>query len=450
MKEQIKRLKGEIAQLSTQATSLYTEMEADTTKRNSANTEKFDKMVEDGMAKRAELVKLENLEALNVMSQPGDAKVGAGGDPNLDPAGGDGAAAQPYRGGKSWGQRLIESDEFKSAKERWKSGKLETVKVGNAGPVLSKALSSTLASGGYLYRADRQPEVIDTARQRPFSILDLVSVRQTDVDSVEYVEMSSRTNNAAFVPELDGARTHVSSGTAEAQAADNGNYQENFSMKPKGDLAFALKTAAVKPVAEWVPASRQILMDAPNLRGLVDDELTYMLRVKLEDYIIAANETGFVGILNASGIGSRVHKVSGARFDADDTVADTLRRMQTDIQLSFYEMDSYVLSPGTAEALELEKGADQHYVLIYDPVVQRVWRKAVVVSRALSGGNSGTAIAGNFQLGAVLWDRQDVEVRTGEPGNFFLENAIAILAELRAAFAVVRPLAFEKATGLPG
>jgi hypothetical protein len=45
-----------------------------------------------------------------------------------------------------------------------------------------------------------------------------------------------------------------------------------------------------------------------------------------------------------------------------------------------------------------------------------------------------------------MWDREQSNIRVGEPGNFFLQNAVAILAELRAAFAVTRPKAFELIT----
>jgi hypothetical protein len=47
-----------------------------------------------------------------------------------------------------------------------------------------------------------------------------------------------------------------------------------------------------------------------------------------------------------------------------------------------------------------------------------------------------------------LWDRNQSEIRVGEPSDYFLKNLLAILAEMRAAFGVTRPLAIEKITGL--
>lgn len=437
----LKAKRAELQKISVDAKALYARMETEVAERTPENQTAFEKMIEAGKAKRAEIERIETLNELDAATATDDPAVGAkGGGPS------EGGAAQPFQGGKSWGAVVLESPQFKTASQNWSEGRMGRVKVGGI-----KAITSTPAAGGYLYRPDRQTEIIDTARQRPFSLLDIVNVQQTSVDSIEYVEMSSRTNNAAIVPELDTGRTHVTAGagiTAEMIAADLGNFGENFAMKPKGDLAFAPKSALVKTIAQWIPCSRQILADAPRLRGMIDQELTYMLRLALEDLIVSANATGFVGLLNAPNVQTRTHKVSGRAFAAGDKIADTLRKALTDIQLAFYEADSLIVSPQVAEALELEKDNEQRYLMTFDPVAQRIWRKPVVISNALNGANAGTAIVGNMALAATLWDREDVQVRVGEPGNFFLENAVAVLAELRAAFAVVRAMALEKVLAL--
>ena len=51
-------------------------------------------------------------------------------------------------------------------------------------------------------------------------------------------------------------------------------------------------------------------------------------------------------------------------------------------------------------------------------------------------------------MACTLWDREQTEVRVGEPNDYFVKNLVAVLAEMRAAFAVVRPKVIEKATGL--
>jgi HK97 family phage major capsid protein len=427
----LKEKKSQLAKLSTDAKGLYAEMEKDETKRTPDNREKFDKYIEDGKSLRAEIDQLEVLEEFDrFTNQPNTEN-----SKNHNP-GGD---ALPRGERKTMGALVVGSDQFKNANRS--RGEMDNVAVGslitgmaNAG---KKGLYNTAdAQGGFAVRADREAEIIDVARQRPFTILDLINVGQTSVDAVEYILFNSRTNNAAVVPEWDSGKT-----------AGAGDFSNKFGDKPQGDLTLDLKTAIVKTIAEWIPASRQILSDAPNLRSMIDNELVYQIEYVLENQIVSGNGSGnnFTGILNTSGIQSRVHATSGRDFDADDSIGDSLRRAITDIALEFYEADGIILNPIQSEAMELERGSDGHYVNIYDPVAMRVWRKPVRESQATP---DGTAIVGAFKIGTKLWDREQSNIRVGEPGNFFLQNAVAILAELRAAFAVTRPKAIEKVSGL--
>ena len=430
----IKKKKLELAKLGNDAKTLYAEMEADEAKRTTENREKFNTMIEAGKTLRAEIDQLETLEGINAYTNE-VGEEGKAGDAGTDLAGD--AVSKHNR--KSYGELVIDSDQFKNADRSM--GKMKSVPVGNlvsriAAKNQKAIFNTTDAQGGYAVRADREPEILDIARQRPFTILDLINVGQTSVDAVEYILFATRTNNAAVVPEWDAAIT-----------PGEGDFSNKFGDKPQGDLTLDLKTAIVKTVAQWIPASRQILNDAPNLRSMIDNELMYMIEFFLENQVLAGDGTGnnFTGMINTAGIQSRVHAVSGRGFTADDTVADSLRRAITDIALEFYDADGIILNPADGEKLELEKGSDGHYVMIYDPVAMRVWRRPIRESVAIT---AGTALVGAFKIGAKLWDREQSNIRVGEPGNFFLQNAVAILAELRAAFAVVRPKAIEKVTGI--
>jgi HK97 family phage major capsid protein len=316
---------------------------------------------------------------------------------------------------KSWGARVIESKQFKENDRR------------EMQPVEVKALfNDTDANGGYLVRPERLSEIIDLVAKRPKSVINLVNRSQTTVDSIEYIVTLSRTNNAAIVPE-------------RASGA--------YGLKPESTFDFDFKTAVIKTIATWIAASRQILQDAPRLRALIDNELTYMVEIVLEDQLLNGDGTGqnFTGIMSTSGINTRVHQTSGARFTATDTIPDTIKRALTDLALEYYEADAIVLHPATAEKLELQKDGDDNYLNVYDPISQSLWRKPVLSTQAIA---SGSALVGNFRLGCTLWDRTTTEIRVGEPNDYFLRNAVAVLAELRAGFAVTRPLAFEKITGL--
>jgi HK97 family phage major capsid protein len=417
----IKALQKKINDTSAEAKKLYGEMEADDAKRTPENREKLEKLIADGKAFRADLDLAKEVQELDDFANAPASEPKAAGDPS-------GSAPAPQR--KSFGRQVVESEEYKN-NPRKAEGKMNPVLV----PHLMKGLYNTTdAQGGYAVRADRETEILDIARQRPLTIMDLIMVGQTTVDAVEYVEMSSRTNNAAVVPEWDSAKT-----------PGDGDYGLKYGDKPQGDLTLNLRTATVKTIAEWIPASRQILADAPNLRSMVDNELIYQLMITLENQILTGNGSGnnFTGINNWSGIQTRQHRNVGVDRGAlaDDTLGDTIRRSLTDVRLEFYEPDGIVLNPTNGEAIELEKDDNGNYLKVYDPVAMRMWRVRVLETQAQT---ANIATVAQFKLGAKMWDREDANIRVGEPGNFFLQNAVAILAELRAAFAVTRPKAIEK------
>ena len=59
----------------------------------------------------------------------------------------------------------------------------------------------------------------------------------------------------------------------------------------------------------------------------------------------------------------------------------------------------------------------------------------------------GTSLVGAFGTGAQLYDRETANIRISEQHeDFFVRNAIVILAEQRMALAVKRPEAFVEVT----
>lgn len=416
--DQIKVLRTDVQTLTNQAKTLYADLETRATAAQKASGDerakleqgltddrvKLDNMLTDGRTKRADLDRLitleENDQALN---RPDPAQYKQRG------------RATPIQ--KSWGQLVIESDEFKSA------DKGSTASAPRMERVNVKAVyGSSEGAGGALVQTQRLPDIIDIP-QRPRSVLDMINQSETNSDAVEYAALTARTNNAAPVAEFTGG---------------------NFGLKPESNMTWTLLTTMVKTIATWIPASRRILADAPRLRNMVDVDLTKMVDVDLENEIIAGDGTGehFLGIINTPGILLRTQG-AGARAQAGDTVADTIRRGITDIVLGFYTPNAVMLNPTDGEEIDLEKDTTGQYVMYRDAATGRVWQLARVETAALT---ANTSLVGDFEMAATIWDRMQTEIRVGEPNDFFLRNAVAILAELRAAFAVTRPQAVQKIT----
>lgn len=400
--DRIKTLRSEVQQMVNQAKTMYAELETKGDKATEAERTTLNNLIDAGQVKRAELVRLEQLEEADQhLNQPAA-------QPKAR------TQAQPARR-KSWGRIVVESPEFKNAPATSSQPHMDRVNV-------KAVYGSADGGGGALIQAEHIYELMDIP-ERPPSILEFINQSTTNSDAVEYPVLASRTNNAAPTPEF-------SSG--------------NFGLKPESDYTFTLQTTNVRTIATWIAASRRILQDAPMLSNYIDTDLTEMLRVALENQVIAGSGTGenFTGILNTSGILTRTQG-SGARSSGSDTVADTVRRGITDVVLQFYTPNVVVLNPTDAESIELSKDTLGQYIKVIDPATGRIWRVPHVETAAVA---AKTGMVGDLRMAATIWDRNQTEVRVGEPNDFFLRNALAILGELRAAFAVTRPSAVEKLT----
>jgi HK97 family phage major capsid protein len=144
-----------------------------------------------------------------------------------------------------------------------------------------------------------------------------------------------------------------------------------------------------------------------------------------------------LGIINTPG----VQTITAA---AGDTVLDTIRKAIAMVRVNEYPATGIVLHPNDWAVLELIKGSDGHYVWVQVPNggEMRLWRVPVVESTVIT---EGQFLVGSFGLGAKLYDRMAATIRVSEHHeDFFIRNAICILAELRLALETVRPSAFVK------
>jgi HK97 family phage major capsid protein len=99
------------------------------------------------------------------------------------------------------------------------------------------------------------------------------------------------------------------------------------------------------------------------------------------------------------------------------------------------------MHPNDAERLDLLKDSSGRYYF-GGPIngdTSRVWRVPVVESETQV---EGSGIMGDWRK-AVVWDREQASIQVSDShADFFIRNMVAILAELRAAFGVIRPSAF--------
>lgn len=265
-----------------------------------------------------------------------------------------------------------------------------TTAAGSGGPV-----------GGQAYR-----DGLSVMPTRPLRVRNLLPTVQISTGAVEYPKQTTRTNNANTVPET--------------------------TLKPESAYGFTMQTVTPKVIAHWVPASRQILEDAPQLRGIIDTELLYGLALKEDAQLLAGDGTGE----NLSGLITNATPYSAPFAITGGTMIDQVGLGILQTTLADFTPTGIVMHPSDWMRIRLLKNADGEY-LLGDPgaaVPPVLFGLPVVATTSMS---IDKFLVGDFQRAATLYDRWTPRVEvSSEHSDFFTRNLIAILAEQRLALAI--------------
>lgn len=294
----------------------------------------------------------------------------------------------------------------------------------------TKDITSLPTSAGALIRPDRDPEVYRNP-SRPTRIRDLIPSIPVTSGSVEFMRQNVFTNNAA--PQ----------GTVAGQGAGE------FVAKAQSEITWELITESIKTVAHWVPASRQALADAPQLKALIDIDLDYGLDLESDVQLLQGDGTGqnMTGLLVDADVSDVGQLPAGTAIgDIPAAMIDHIRLAVTTCQTNeYYNTNGVVLNPVDWGTLETAKATDGHYLMISMPQQGSepvIWRMPVIVTNAMPAGNF---ILGDWMMGAKIYDREQKEIRVSEShADYFVKNGVAILAEERYSMVVPRPKAFCK------
>lgn len=312
---------------------------------------------------------------------------------------------------KSLGSLFVDSDAFEAMKKanEFKSAPMKVKSLYEG----SKATLTTGAGSGGALLGTQRANVPVTEPTRAFRLRDIIPVQPTQSNSIEYIQETGFTNAARPVAET--------------------------LVKPESALTYDVMTQSVKTVAHWLPASRQVLDDAGQLRAYIDNRLLYGLMLAEEQQILYGDglSPNLQGILTHSGI--QTYAWSGGTVG--DSKIDAIRRAITLARIAEYPVNGIVLHPSDWEDIQLAKGDDGHYIWINvnEGGMMRLWACPVIETTAIA---EGECLIGAFGMGATIWDREDANIRVGEPNDYFTRNMVAILAEERLALTIFRPEAF--------
>lgn len=341
-----------------------------------------------------------------------------------------------FPGTKSIGEAWVESQQYKALEQIASNGRIPDSMSIKTQPWQfdSKALitGGSATSAGAAVRNDIYLPITDLVGYRELTVDDLVTHGRTTSDAIDYVTVTARTNSAGMFAET----THVTSSA----------------IKPESSMTLAVATANVRTIAHWIPITRRAAADAPQVVTLVNAFLRRGLEEKLEDQELNGAGTGeeFTGILNASGIQTQDATVGGGG-STFDSIALAISKIR--YAAPFGRPTGIVVNPldwFSTDWLLKKEGTSYNTYAYANPGApfgqgQSLWGLPVVVTPLIA---QNTALVGDFTQ-AIRWEREGISMyMTDSHSDWFVRNVLAILAELRSAFAVVTPAAFVKVTNV--
>lgn len=212
--------------------------------------------------------------------------------------------------------------------------------------------------------------------------------------------------------------------------------------KPEVTMEFDDALAVIAKIAAWVPVTEEILADAPLLRGYVENRLLYMLNFREQDQFLngGGGAANIEGLLVVSG----TQTIDGTE-NVDGDVPATLALAFGNVENVDAQANGVVENPidywtavATRHANQFDGDANGTAPIGAPP--QTTWGVPTVRTRAMS---AGTALVGDFQLGAMIVDRQTATLRTADQhDDYFVKNKVVVLVEKRVALPIFRPDVF--------
>lgn len=340
----------------------------------------------------------------------------------------------------SVGSRFTKSDEWKALMASVPEGRFSEKARVHSQPMAFGGMKDLFyssdrdESAGVLVENDRRG-MLDPFWQRPLSVRQLFANGNTTSDTIEYVRWDTVTNNASVVPEATSA--DPINGTTVTNAIGG--------LKPQSAFTFTRDTTTVKTIAHWIPITKRALADAAQIRTYIDTFLRYGLEEAVEDEVLTGDGTGehLLGLYNTPGVQTQ------AAPGAGETNFHVLRRARRKVQIGGRaNPTAYVMNPIDWEDIELTTdGNNQFYAGGPFQMAQpRLWGLPVITSESVMPGTAWCA-AWNW---GVIYDREQANVQaTDSHADFFVRNLVAILAELRVGFTILRPSAFCRVTLAP-
>jgi HK97 family phage major capsid protein len=242
---------------------------------------------------------------------------------------------------------------------------------------------------------------------------------------------------------LDLIDTQAMEGASFAYAVESGTFNAaetaELALKPQGDQVLTEAWVVAQTIAVYNKIQRQALADIPSLQQTMSNRLIYSVMRRVEDEIISGSGTAnnLQGILATPGIGS-------ITFSATEALSDLVLDGVTGILLAEAEPNGVIASPQDVATMLKLKASGSGERLDSDGAFSgtpdSMWGLPLITSTVMP---AGTALVGDWSLGATLFIREGVHVLISDADqDDFIRNRATLLAESRVGLAVWQPKAF--------
>lgn len=227
------------------------------------------------------------------------------------------------------------------------------------------------------------------------------------------------------------------------------DYQVLYGDKKKlSTIVYETMTQPVSTIAHYIKVPTQMLDDVPALQADIDNRLMYGLGRK-EDYefLYGDSSNGHIsGIVPAA---TAFNKTAWDTAHPSSTSLDYLAGMLSQLASQNFMATAIMVPPSAYWSMAILKSTTGAY-LLGGPVQAaglEIWGVRVVLNYQMT---AGTALVGDFQDGAEIFDRMTATIATATQNeDDFIRNQITIRAEERVALAVFIPSAFVYMAAFP-
>lgn len=316
--------------------------------------------------------------------------------------------SSPYT--ETLGKFIADHDEYK----QFAAKRTGNIRIDVKTDLLRKAaIINATGQNQPLVPSDRLAGIIHEPN-RVLRMRDVIAPGRTDSNLIEFAKENVFTNSAG--PQVGGSPEQF----------------ENVT-KPESGITFTLDSEAVVTLAHWIPVSKQVLADSPQLRSYIDGRLMYGLKLKEDTQIL--HGTGANGELSGVYVGRTAYAVTSPL--SYTTKLDIIRDAMTQCHTSEYMPTAIVLNPSDWAEIEQSKDSQGRY-LFSNPqsaAAPNLWGLPVVVTNSMT---AGTFLVGAFDMACQLWDREDASIEVGLNSDNFVKNMVTILCEERLALTIYR------------